>query len=379
MGRPHPDVKRMLKGPSKYPIAIDMADQGIYAAQLVDVRQGVAVREMFCRRLDDGKGESPDRTDEWVSAFKEIRKNKRFAGRRVALHLPPQSVFKFPIRFHLNGGETVEEAILRESKAYLPFPMGEAIIDYPALVSPSGGEEDPFRAMIIAVRRDELMKYTSLLKRAGLVVEAVDVPLCSLIRLHKALDRLPQTPVLLCNIGETESMLAIVTNSGILAQRHVPWGTRTLLEKVRAGFGLKDEGRKAEALLTRYGLLYEDRGAWKQEVGAANDATAESVFRAIYQIVSPHIEELVYELHKLIGYVRSAEHNTSLEGMFLYGEANVIRHLDRCLARRFSLPTQVMDPISRMDFLDESILPDRSRGAPFGLALGLAMRRISWL
>ena len=158
-----------------------------------------------------------------------------------------------------------------------------------------------------------------------------------------------------------------------------PWGTRALLDKVRAGFGLKDEARKAEALLTRYGLLYEDRETWKQEVDAAKEATAESVSRAIYQIVSPHIEELVYEIHKLVSYVRSEEQSVSFEGIYLYGEATVIRHLDSCLERRLSIPTRVMDPMSTMDLSDESILPDRSRGAPFGLALGLAMRRLTWL
>lgn len=369
----------MLKGPSKYPIAIDMADQGILAAQFVEGRQGVAVRELFCRRIENGNGESPDTADERVSIFKEIRKNKRFAGRRVVMHLPPQSIFRFPIRFQLNGGETVEEAILRESKGYLPFPMEEAIIDYPSLVSPSPGEEGPFRAMIIAVQRDEIVKYTSLLKQAGLVVEAVDFCLSSLIRLHNVLDRVPQDPILMCNIGETESMLAAVTDKSILAQRYVPWGTRALLDKLRAGFGLKDEARKAEALLTRYGLLYEDRETWKQEVDAAKEATAESVSRAIYQIVSPHIEELVYEIHKLVSYVRSEEQSVSFEGIYLYGEATVIRHLDSCLERRLSIPTRVMDPMSTMDLSDESILPDRSRGAPFGLALGLAMRRLTWL
>ncbi len=369
----------MLKGPSKYPIAIDMADQGIYAAQLAEGPRGEAVRELFCRRFENGNGEEPDRTDEWVSAFKEIRKNKRFAGKRVALHLPPQSIFRFPIRFDLDDGETVEEAILRESKGYLPFPMDEAIIDYPSLVPPSPGEGAPFRAMIIAVRREEMMNYVGLLKAAGLVVEAVDVRLSSLIRLQKNLDRLTRDPILLCNIGETESMLATVTDTSILAQRNVPWGTRTLLDKVRAGFGLKDEARKAEALLAKYGLLYEDREAWKREVGETNDTTAESVSRAIYQIVSPHIEEFVYELHKLVSYVRSTEHNVSFGGIYLYGEANGIRRLDRCLEKRLGIPTQAMDPVSEIDFTDESVLPDRSRGAPFGLALGLAMRRLTWL
>jgi type IV pilus assembly protein PilM len=233
--------------------------------------------------------------------------------------------------------------------------------------------------MIIAARRDEIGKFMGLLKRAGLVVEAVDFRLASLVRLHRLLASVPEEPILLCNLGETESMLATVTNQSVLAQHYVSWGTRVLLDKVRAGFGLKDESRKAEALLRRYGLLYEDRDAWKQEVDASKEATAESASRAIYQIVSPHIEELVYELHKLISYVRSEAHNVSFEGIYLYGEAAVIRHLDRCLERRLSIPTQVMEPMSRMNLSDESILPDRSRGRPFGPALGLAMRRVTWL
>ncbi len=373
------DERDMLRGPGTYPIAIDMTGDGIFAAQLAKGRQGPVLRELFRRRMEQGNGDSPDTEDERISVFREIRKNRRFSGRRVIVHLPPQSIFRFPIRFRLNGGETVEEAILRESKGYLPFPLEEAVLDYPSLVSPPPGEGGLYKAMIIAARRDEIAKFMGLLKQAGLVVEAVDFRLASLVRLHRFLDRIPEDPILLCNIGETESMLATVTDKSILAQHYVSWGMRALLDKVRAGFGLKDASRKAEALLRRYGLLYEDRDAWKREVDASKEATAESVSRAIYQIVSPHIEELVYELHKLISYVRSEEHNVSFEGIYLYGEAAVIRHLDKCLERRLSIQTQVMEPMSRMNVSDEGILPDRSGGGPFGPALGLAMRRVTWL
>ena len=365
----------MLNRGSISPIGIDMGSQNVYAAQLRTVRQGFAVRGLFHRRIEKTE-DGADGTAEMLSVFKEIRKDKRFSGRRVVMHLPPQSVFRFPIRFHITGEESLEEAILRESRGYLPFPLEEAILDYPSLVPPAPGDGTPYRAMIVAVRREEIRQYVSLLKQAGLVLEAVDFSLSSLIRLHSCFVPTHENPVLLCHIGDTKSMIAVVTADSMLAQRYVSWGIGTLLQKLLTAFNLGEGESKAEALLKEYGLLFEDRGNEQKSPGVALDAEGEEVSRAIYQILSPHVEELIHELHKTIGYVRSEGWNAPAEGLYLYGYATYVRYLEQYLETRLSIPTQLMNPVSKMLFSDEHILPDKSQGAPFGLALGLAMRRI---
>jgi type IV pilus assembly protein PilM len=365
----------MLNRRSISPIGIDMGHQNIYAAQLRPARQGFHVRGLFHRRIEEAE-EGADPKAVILSAFKEIKKDKRFTGKRVVIHLPPQSVFRFPIRFQMTGEESMEEAILRESRGYLPFPLEEAVLDYPSLVPPKPGDGSPYRAMIVAVRRDEIQQYVGLLKQAGLVLEAVDFSLSSLIRLHTCFVQTDQNPVLLCHIGDTRSMLAVVTADSMLAQRYVSWGIGTLIQKLLAAFNLGETESKAETLLKEYGLLFEDRQGEKKSSGDPLDAEGEEVSRAIYQILSPHVEELIHELHKTIGYVRSEGWNAPAEGLYLYGYATYVRYLDHYLERRLNIPTRLMNPVSKMLFADESILPDKTDGAPFGLALGLAMRRL---
>jgi Tfp pilus assembly PilM family ATPase len=171
-------------------------------------------------------------------------------------------------------------------------------------------------------------------------------------------------------------MMAVVTADSMLAQRYVSWGIGTLIQKIRTAFGLGEGESKAETLLKDYGLLYEDRQSEQKGSDVPLEPEEEEVSRAIYQILSPHVEELIHELHKTIGYVRSEGWNAPAEGLYLYGYATYVRYLDNYLERRLTIPTRLMNPVSKMLFSDEDILPDKSQGAPFGLALGLAMRRL---
>jgi hypothetical protein len=43
------------------------------------------------------------------------------------------------------------------------------------------------------------------------------------------------------------------------------------------------------------------------------------------------------------------------------------------------MPTKLINPLEKIPFSDNSILPDVSEDVPFTLALGLAMRKVKWL
>jgi Tfp pilus assembly PilM family ATPase len=107
--------------------------------------------------------------------------------------------------------------------------------------------------------------------------------------------------------------------------------------------------------------------------------TLENMYRAIYQIITPYIEELIDELHKMLAYLRSEERNAVFEGIFMYGRGTFINSLDAYIERRLNIPTKLINPMTNIALHDDSILPDISEGAPFALAMGLAMRRVAWL
>jgi len=369
----------MINLKSIYPIGIDIGHENIYAAQVKPTRKGLAVRGMVHRALNGETSGDAEASSALIPLLKEILKNRRFSGKRAVVHIPSKYIFSFPIRFQVGKAETLEEAILRESKEYLPFPLEEAIIDYPSIISPSSSGDNNYKVTIIAVRRDHVKQYLLMLKQAGLILEAVDFGISSLIRLHNHLYKSTDNPIILCNIGHTQSPLSIVTKESILAEPTVPWGIEGLLRKIQANLEFINDKDKAKILLKKYGLLYEDRESSNNSMDLTEDIKTDNISRAIYQIITPLIEELIYEFHKLIGYVRSEERDVVFEGIYLYGQAALIHHLDDYLERRLNIPTKLINPMTKVALPDENILGDIPEGAPFALALGLAMRKVPWL
>lgn len=369
----------MLNFKSKYPIGIDISDQNIYAVQLKKTRQGFAVMALAHRELETEIDSIPDANPGLVYAVKKMTKNRNFRGKSAVLHIPVKNLSVLPIRFQVGRTETLEEAIVRESEKYLSFPLEEAAIDYPSLTPEVNGAGDAYRATVIAVQRKYIEQYLQLMKKAGLVVEAVDYRVSSLFRLHKHFYKVTRNPVILCNIGYFESMLAVVNQESILGQRSIPWGVHALIEKILANLELLKAKDNAKLLLKTHGLAYEDLKSADSGDDSLPDATIVNMHRAIFQVIAPSIDELVFEFHKMITGVMSEQQHTVFEGIYMYGYAALIHHLDRYFEKRLNIPTRCMNPMTMVALSGDNKLSGIDEGAPFALALGLAMRKVTWL
>jgi type IV pilus assembly protein PilM len=371
----------MFEKKAKYPIGIDIQERQIFAAQLQLQRQGIAIKGLAHAEIDEGwQVDDPiERIDALQPPLKKMVKNKSLGGKRVVLHVPAQHIISFPIRFKPAGAETLEQAIVRESAAYLPFPIKEAIIDYPSLQPvKSGDTATEYKAVMIAVHRDLIEKYVGLLKQVGFEVEAVDFQVSSLIRLHRHLRNGTSGPTILCHLGMTQTLLVIVSDDCILAQRYVPTGLQNLLGKITDNLALSLGKNNAKVMLQKYGLAYQDQPRADRQAMDHGSET-KRLQRVIYQILSPQIEELLHELHKIIGYVRSETPHTVFEKIFVYGPGVLIRKLDDYLAKQLNIPTQLLNPLQTIQLSNDGIRVDPSEGGSFALAVGLAMRKVAWL
>ncbi|MBT8367798.1 MAG: pilus assembly protein PilM [Deltaproteobacteria bacterium] len=368
----------MLKLKSTYPIGLDIGNQHIYAAQFKKSRHGLAVRGMWHKKLNAEVDNLADAHDILCPLFKEIAKSNKFRGNKVIVHPPFQDISTFPIRFRMSEGDDLEELIVRESKKYMPFPIEEAVIDYPSISSvPSSGHHQ-YTVTIVASRKDRIEHYLNMLKKAGLSAEIIDFSVSALLRLHHVLFTPSENPIVLGNIGHTESLLSIVTKEDILAQRMVTWGIQPLVDKLRVNFEHLGEEHKARILLTNYGLRYEDRLKSEKRSDISEKAETDSMLKVIYQLVTPHIEELIHECHKLMAYVRSETQNPKFDAVYMYGLANMIGNLDGYMQNRLQLPTTLVNPIKENGFQNSGMFTDVSDGADFALALGLAMKKVTW-
>jgi len=372
----------MLNLKNRYPIGIEIADHSIFAAQLKKTRKGIAVRELFHRKLGNGQTESLESYDAMVPVLKEIGKNKRFRGKSAVILLPARYVDSFPVSFKIGSDQTMEEAIVLESGKNLTFPAEEAVIDYPSVDDISSGKNKKYKANIVAGRRDRIETYVSLLKKAGLSAEAIDFGLSALLRLHHYLYAPKDNPVILCNIGHRQSLIAVVTKDSILAQRNVPWGIQTLLDRLETNLELAGNSEQAAGMLTKYGLFYENRisspGTGSSEGDQDNNSVME-IYRTIFQVLTPCVDELIHEFYQVIGYVRAELQGAKFEEICMYGQAISIHHLDQYLEGRLNIPTRCINPMAKLSLADGGLMSNTAGGAPFALALGLAMRKVKWL
>ena len=67
------------------------------------------------------------------------------------------------------------------------------------------------------------------------------------------------------------------------------------------------------------------------------------------------------------------------EGLFMYGQAAIIPYLDLYFERRLNVPTSCINPVKEMGDLEAKSLNPRAEQEPYALALGLAMRKVTWL
>jgi len=368
----------MLTLKSTYPIGLDIGQHHIYAAQFKQSRQGLAVRGLWHTRLN-GEFDDPDNASNvLVHLFREMARYERFQGKKAVVHMPFQKNFTFPIRFQASSGENLETLIVRESGKYMPFPIEEAVIDYPSISPVASGGPDEYAATIVASRRENTEHYISILKKAGLKVEVLDFSVSALLRLHHQLFKPSDNPIFLANLGHAESQLSIVTKDDILAQRHIAWGTQSIVDQIQANFEHIGDDEKAAILLKQYGLRHEDRAKSTTSLNSADKAETERMLKVFYQIISPHIEELILECHKIMAYVRSEFSNPNFDAIYMYGLANIIGNLDAYLEKRLQIPTKLVSPVKDGNFQNDGILAGVSEGAEFALALGLAMRKVTW-
>ena len=366
----------MLKLKSKYPIGVDIGKDHIYAAQFKKNGQKLAIRALWHKSLNGASKDLGEPNDILVPFLKQIVEHKGFKGKKVIAHLPYQEIFSFPISFNVSAGDSLEAVMVRESEKYLPFAIEEAVIDYPSISAPSS---EGYTATIAAGRREQIEHYLAVLQKCGLSGEVIDFGVSALFRLHDYLFNIPENPIILCNVGHTESLIAIVTRDVILAHRHCDWGTQDLVENLRDNFEHLDNEKKARLFLQKYGLLYERKRHSEKNSESSDDPEMDNMLKVIYQISTPHIEKLIHECHQIMAYVRSEMSNPAFEAIYIYGLATVIENLDQYFEMRLSIPTKTVNPLLSANFYDNKILPDVTDGAPFALALGMALRQVAWL
>jgi len=246
------------------------------------------------------------------------------------------------------------ESIQWEAEQYIPFDINDVNLDY-VVLGESGG--DTMDVLLVAVKKDRIADYTSVIVQAGKQPALVDVDVFALQNAYEINYGVPSETVALVNVGASVMNINVVHQGASVFWRDVAFGGNQYTEAIQRELNLPRE--EAERL---------KRG---ERVG-------EHSLQNVLGILNSVSEDLAAELQKTVDFFVATSSVDRLDKLVLAGGSAQVLNLDEVLKDRFQVAVEVMNPFRNIRYSESEFDPEWiNRHAPaMSVAVGLAVRAV---
>jgi type IV pilus assembly protein PilM len=356
---------------NRYPIAIDLGDGACATALQLASRHSKLAVSACLHDAPDGDNSAELSEQDCAEFLRKALHHTAFNGKRVALLPPRGTVLHYTLHIVLQKDEPLEDAIVREAEGALDLPLDEAVIDYVSVQNDPQDAENARIVQLVVIRSADVERLTRDVAQAGGILESIEPPVSALLRAHTLCGSLSATPAVLCHLGRSNSLIAVASHDAVHAIRDVSWSTGRLRRKLTDNLDLHNAHRDVGHLLKQHGVSGAVESG-EESPGAAEHTASDAT---VAQLLEPLADDLVHELHSVLGYVRSSNSGCRFDGVYLYGEGAHVAGLDRYLGYELGLPVRAMNPAERLGFS----AAESETEACSALALGMGMRALRWL
>ncbi len=291
------------------------------------------------------------------SAIKKLVGNLKIKVKGVATSIAGWSVIIKKVDLPQMSEDELAENIQVEAEQYIPFNVEDVNIDFQILGS-SSEKTDRMEVMLVAAKKEVIDDYTSLIKKAGLSPQVVDVDFFALENAFEAnYDAAESGGVALVDIGATKMNINVLKNGVSMFNRDASIGGYQITEDIRQRFGLEYE----EAEKVKLGLSSEKVPAQDLEAIFVSAATSWSteVKRAIDFFYATYPEETIGQI-------------------LLSGGSSRLPGLNGLFNKDTNIPVDYLNPLAKIaaepKVFDQQYL---DYIAPqVAVAVGLALRRV---
>ncbi len=246
------------------------------------------------------------------------------------------------------------ESIQWEAEQYIPFDINDVNLDYVVLGESDG---DTMDVLLVAVKKDRIADYTSVIVQAGKQPALVDVDVFALQNAYEVNYGVPTETVALVNVGASVMNINVIHQGASVFWRDVAFGGNQYTEAIQRELNLPRE--EAERL---------KRG----------ERVEEHSLQSVLGILNSVSEDLAAELQKTIDFFVATSSVDRLDKIVLAGGSAQVLNLDEVLKDRFQVAVEVMNPFRNIRYSESEFDPEWiNRHAPaMSVAVGLAVRAV---
>lgn len=250
--------------------------------------------------------------------------------------------------------EELSESIKFEAEQYVPFDIEDVNLDFQII----GPKEEPGQmdVILVAVKKDIINEYISVVKEAGLNPVIVDIDSFALENMYGVNYEIePDKNIALLNIGASTINMSILKGGISVFTRDSSMGSNL----------------HTEALQREYNLTYEDAERLKRGEAVENVSAEDAA-----SVIESASEEILGEIVRSFDYYRSTTLQEDISEIILSGGCAMVRNFASMLADRSGIETKVAEPFRNIKIpkkFDRSYIEEV---APMMVvAIGLALRK----
>ena len=288
-----------------------------------------------------------------TDAVSNLLESRGIKSRNVVAAVSGRAVIVKKITMNKLSAEDAQQAVYWEAEQHVPYDINDVSLDF-EILGASPVDPKQMQVLLVAAKKDMVMSFSDLIREAGLTPLIVDVDsFAAQNALAANYEFTSEEVVAILNIGSE------ITNINII-QAGVPYFTKDL--QVGGNSFIEAAQRKFNLSQT------EAAAAVRGESGGVD----------VVPVIEQACEGLATALERAQTYLRTAGESGAVSRIMLCGGAAMTPGVPEFLNRRFGVPAEIANPLSRISY-DPGLFAgqDVMKVAPLlTVGIGLALRRL---
>ena len=293
----------------------------------------------------------------------QAMKADRFQGKQVVTTLPASDTRIMPVSYHVEEGQSEDAALLKLLAERVDEDLSEYVIDYQPVRSTETSTE---RLAIVALaRREAVIGYLEVLRKAGLETTQLEIGPAAIRRLVSAMS--PQNQyenVLAINFGRNASYITVLSGNRLLFDQEIHFGESGLLEKIASELDMSIEAVRS--------LLENNNIAPGQGPATADDSEID-VAATLQEIIKPMLRGFTEEINRVLVYTASQTHGEQISRIYLIGSLARWQGMDGLLNSLVKLPVETIPDPLKIFGSSDTPAGERLPQPEIAVAMGLAL------
>jgi type IV pilus assembly protein PilM len=292
-----------------------------------------------------------------VEAIQNVFSHNRIKASDVAISLSGHSVIIKKISLPVMNPDELAESIQWEAEQYIPFDVSDVNIDYQVLQGGTTAVEGNMDVLLVAVKKDKINDYMSVITQAGKNALVADVDVFALQNAYEMnYESVARKLIALVNVGASVTNVAVMQNGSSIFWRDLSVGGNNYTDALQKELGLSFEAAEA---------------AKKGDLTEAPRDRVMSIIDAVNETVGT-------EIQKTLDFFKATSASDPVSLIEITGGAARTPNLVSYLSRRFDTQVEIMNPFRSISVNERAFPPDRLEpmSTAAAVAVGLALRKV---